>query len=236
MTPLYGLWTTVPWSYGGTVTETPSQPPNQPIPPGWYADHANPALQRWWDGTQWTEHTQQAYVAGGVAVEQLKAPEGTSWNTPWIWFVLLLPLLGVGSLFLIDINGYIDALISNPQNPDVAGAMSALFSPGYIIAIVLGWVVTAVTILFAYLDWRELRKRGIPQPFHWAFAFLALAGVGIVYPIGRAVVTNRRGAGGLVVMWIAIGTVVLSLIIGIVWSVVLFNQITQLVLTTVPTT
>ena len=68
----------------------------------------------------------------------------------------------------------------------------------------LSWVIIAATILFAYLDYRELKKRGIPQPFHWGFAFLALAGFGIVYPIGRAVVTNRRGAGGLVVMWIAI--------------------------------
>lgn len=26
--------------------------------PGWYADHANPALLRWWDGYQWTQYTQ----------------------------------------------------------------------------------------------------------------------------------------------------------------------------------
>jgi len=33
------------------------------IAPGWYPDNANPALQRWWDGGQWTTHTTQAVQA-----------------------------------------------------------------------------------------------------------------------------------------------------------------------------
>jgi len=206
----------------------------QTTPPGWYPDHANPALQRWWDGTQWTEHTQQAYVAGGVAAEQLKAPEGTSWNTPWIWLVLLLPLLSFVPLFFMDLSGLYEDVGTDPSA--VYTNMFAIYTqPAFIISTVLSWVIIAATILFSYLDYRELKKRGIPQPFHWGFAFLALAGFGIVYPIGRAVVTNRRGAGGLVVMWIAIATVVLGLIIGIVWGVALFNQVMQSVLTTIPT-
>lgn len=36
---------------------TPQQAPQGP-PPGWYKDQQDPNLQRWWDGTQWTEHTQ----------------------------------------------------------------------------------------------------------------------------------------------------------------------------------
>lgn len=27
-------------------------------PPGWYADPNGAPVQRWWDGTRWTEHTQ----------------------------------------------------------------------------------------------------------------------------------------------------------------------------------
>lgn len=34
------------------------------IPPGWYPDNADPALQRWWDGTQWTTHTAAAAPGG----------------------------------------------------------------------------------------------------------------------------------------------------------------------------
>lgn len=37
------------------ATVTP--PPAQTYPPGWYQDPQNPALQRWWDGHQWTSHT-----------------------------------------------------------------------------------------------------------------------------------------------------------------------------------
>ncbi|MEV6429475.1 DUF2510 domain-containing protein [Nocardia sp. NPDC051463] len=33
------------------------QPPTT-IAPGWYPDHANPAVVRWFDGYQWTNHTQ----------------------------------------------------------------------------------------------------------------------------------------------------------------------------------
>jgi hypothetical protein len=198
------------------------------IQPGWYPDHTNPAVQRWWDGTQWTEHTQQAYVAGGVAAAQLKAPEGTKWNTLWIWLILLMPLVSLFSLFTINIGGYMEALVSDPSRPDISGAMSALFTPGFIVATVLGWVIIALTIFFSYLDYRELERRGVPKPFDWAFSFLALAGYGIVYPIGRAVVTNRRGAGGLVVLWIVIAIFVVGLIVGGIWAFGFFNQMIAL--------
>ncbi len=33
-------------------------PPTVAAPAGWYADPGNAAAQRWWDGTQWTSHTQ----------------------------------------------------------------------------------------------------------------------------------------------------------------------------------
>jgi hypothetical protein len=207
---------------------------NASIPPGWYPDNANPSIQRWWDGTQWTEHTQQAYVAGGVAAEQLKAREGTSWNTPWIWLVLFLPLLGLASLFTFNMDGYMKALISNPSRPDLSGALAALFSPAFVIALVLSWVVTALTIFFAYRDYKELEKRGVPKPFHWGFAFLALAGYGIVYPIGRGVVTNRRGAGGLIVTWLAIATLAFTIIVALIWSFALTGQVVSQVIDTVP--
>ena len=29
-------------------------------PPGWYADYADTSLLRYWDGTEWTEHTHPA--------------------------------------------------------------------------------------------------------------------------------------------------------------------------------
>lgn len=35
------------------------------IPDGWYEDPANPAMQRWWSGKQWTEHVR--YAPGGAS-------------------------------------------------------------------------------------------------------------------------------------------------------------------------
>ena len=39
------------------VVATPAPEPRAAYPAGWFADYADPALLRYWDGTQWTEHT-----------------------------------------------------------------------------------------------------------------------------------------------------------------------------------
>ncbi|MGC4934795.1 DUF2510 domain-containing protein [Gordonia sp. DT30] len=44
---------------GPTDAATPPPPPPT-VPAGWYADPNNAALQRYWDGAQWTEHTAPA--------------------------------------------------------------------------------------------------------------------------------------------------------------------------------
>ncbi|GAA1645078.1 DUF4236 domain-containing protein [Nocardia ninae] len=43
-----------------TTTTDPVVPPRPPppsAPAGWYPDSAQPTVLRWWDGTNWTEHT-----------------------------------------------------------------------------------------------------------------------------------------------------------------------------------
>jgi hypothetical protein len=194
----------------------------QNAPAGWYPDPNAPGGQRWWDGTQWTDHV-------GVPAQQpyqpfapLTAPAGTQTGTPWIWLVALLPLLTIPTLFLIDIQGYLRATLQNPASPS---SMLALFTPGYLVAMLLGWATTIGTIVFAYLDWRALKRRGVPQPFHWAFSFLILASAGIVYPIGRSVVVKRRAGGSMAPMWVAIAVYALVIIVSIVWSIVLIDQV-----------
>jgi len=187
-------------------------------PPGWYPDpHGGPAA-RWWDGVQWTDH----HMPIQGVLEPLKAPAGTKTNTVWIWLVALLPLLSLSTLFLIDFNGYMNAAIQNPTSP--TGVYGALFTPGYILATVLSWVSVILTIVFGYVDFRTLRARGVPQPFHWAFGFLVLASAGIVYPIGRSVVVRRRAGGSMAPMYVAIAVYVVIIVVAIVWTAVITSQ------------
>jgi hypothetical protein len=52
-TPAYA-----PAGYAGAPPSyvSPSPPPPASTPPGWYADPGGSGRNRWWDGTQWTEH------------------------------------------------------------------------------------------------------------------------------------------------------------------------------------
>ncbi|WP_261393052.1 DUF2510 domain-containing protein [Rhodococcus sp. BP22] len=53
-----------------------SPPPPHTPPPGWHPDPSEPGLLRYWDGTQWTEHTQSAAeptAAGPTAAENIPA-------------------------------------------------------------------------------------------------------------------------------------------------------------------
>jgi hypothetical protein len=202
------------------------------VPPGWYPDQNAPGQQRWWDGTQWTEHVQAPYSAA-AAVATLKAPEGTKTGTVWIWLIVLLPLLSLSSLFLIDWADYVDSAIASSLTGPYGGYADQLAlytSPGYLISNLMSFVLYALTVVFAVLDVRELKKRGVPQPFHWAFAFLT----SIVYVIGRSVVVKRRTGGGLAPLWVYIGETVLSFIVIIIFTVLLFQYMTQAMLTQVP--
>lgn len=199
------------------------------VPPGWYPDTNAPGGQRWWDGTQWTEHVQGAEPYQAFA--PLKAPEGTNTNTVWIWLVALLPLAAIPALFSIDFTGMMRSAIQNPSSP--TGMLDLYTSPAYILSIVLGWGSSILIIVFSYLDWRALKARGVPQPFHWAFSFLLLASAGIVYPIGRSVVVKRRANGSMAPMWIAIAVYVAIIIASIVWAVILFDQMFAMMPSTV---
>jgi hypothetical protein len=173
-------------------------------PAGWYPDPENASQSRWWDGTAWTDHRSAPAPTTpySTQVADLKAPEGTPWNTVWIWIIVILPLVPMIGLLTVDWGGLIDI-------HDRTGLSSlALFaSPGYLLSMFGGWVVYGLCVWFAYLDWRELQRRDVPRPFHWAWAFLS----SIVYVIGRSVVVRRRTGHGISPMWAAIASIVVSI-------------------------
>lgn len=152
----------------------------------------------------------------------LKAPPGTDPSTPWIWLILLVPIVQTLPVFLLDWAGFVEAAILDPTGTST----TALFAdPAYLTVVALGWIGTAAMIGFAYLDWRELNRRGVPQPFHWAWIFLTLVISFAVYTIGRAVVAYRRTGTGLSVMWATIAVLVGGFVVAMVFAIVLVQQV-----------
>lgn len=179
--------------------------------PGWYPDPNDTRQQRWWDGGQWTTHVAPPQTATQSA---LAAPAGTDWRTPWIWLVLFLPLLPILPAFFIDWAAVV-TVDGTTLEPYPASQPAIFGSPAYWATVLGGWVCYALAIVFAYLDWKTLRNRGVPSPFHWAWTFLSA----YVYGIGRGVVVQRRTGAGLVVTWAAVGILALSVLLGVVISI-----------------
>ena len=193
---------------------------------GWYPDPEDATRSRWWDGAQWTDNRSAPYVAA-TATADLRAPEGTDWKTAWIWLIVLLPLIPMIGLLTIDWSGLIDV-----TDPTGLSTIGWLLSPGYLLSSVGGWLVYGLCVWFAYLDWRELGRRGVPRPFHWAWTFLSSA----VYGIGRSVVVRRRTGHGISPMWATIATLVVSFGVAIYISVVAIVTVIQSVDTLVRVT
>ena len=194
-------------------------------PAGWYAVAPGSAQQRWWDGAQWTQHVYEpsAAAAQAAAVTQAaRAPEGTRPGTVWFWLLAVgVPVLQL--LSLIPVSIYFTQVIGASSQLIGANAGSSNlaavgFSPSYLLAVLAGWFIYAICVVFAALDWRDLRHRGVPRPFHWAWSFFViLVGWPAVYMIGRTVVVKRRTGAGLAPFWIYVALQVIAfVVIGIV--------------------
>lgn len=164
---------------------------------------------RWWDGVQWTDATQGAAVS-------LRAPEGTSLASPWIWLIVLLPLLPTFGLLFIDWQDYLQSVVTQPNS--LTAQFAIYTNPAYLASVVGALVLNLLSILWAYLDAKRLAANGVPKPFSWAYIFFTFAGAGSwVYLIGRTVVLRRRtGRSAMGPIWAAIATVVVGFGIGIV--------------------
>ena len=198
---------------------TPSTPTT---PAGWYPDPAGTPRSRWWDGTQWTENYHDPLAAAQVGGLALKAPEGVAVYNPFVLAQLGLLVVSFLSIFL----AFNPATIDSALYPSSATGINPL----EVISNLLGFVTYAAWVVLAYFDHRTLKAAGVPQPFHWAWAFFSLVGYP-VYAIGRAVVTRRRTGQGIAVMWVTIGMIVLVTIVALVWAFTLVATIVA----TIPT-
>ncbi|HEY5223369.1 MAG TPA: DUF2510 domain-containing protein [Microbacteriaceae bacterium] len=138
--------------------------------------------------------------------------------TPFLWIIVLLPLLSTISFAAIDMNKYVH-LSTSASSPSASLAM--IGDPLYLLNSLLGWVIYGVTVWMAYLDWHALGRIGVVRPFHWAWAFLSA----IVYVIGRSVVVRRRIGKGLLPIWILIAVYVIYIVVGFIKLTSFFNAI-----------
>jgi hypothetical protein len=206
-------------------------------PAGWYPVAAGSPQQRWWDGTQWTEHVHDPRVVApspagvqqaAVATEPpLRAAAGVKPGTVWFWLLAVgAPVLTI--LDLIPLSIYLSQVIGGDTSDPTAIAANT-FNAAYVLVLLSGWFIYAVCIVFALLDWRELKAHGVPKPFHWAWSFFVLlVGWPAVYMIGRAVVVKRRTGAGLAPLWVFIGLEVVAFVVSVVVVVTAFIQIISL--------
>lgn len=192
--------------------------------PGWYADPWGAGRLRWWDGVQWTAHVSQPAVA---RPPRPQLPPGTPVGTVWVWLMVLLPLVNTALLPFLrpDVSPVVISLSGEPTPEAVIRDMLSLVGgPLYFVLILVSWVTAAAVIVFAWLDHRDLTRRGVERPFHWAWTFLGT----LVYVIGRTVILRpiaaRRGAAPL---WTAIAVTVVSYAVAIAWSITLVTAIIQ---------
>ena len=198
--------------------------PGTSTPAGWYPDPDDATRGRYWNGFAWTDlyHTPgQPFPAGAVP----KAPPGTDWNTPWIWWIVALPVLPTLMLLFVPWGAMFDIDPSAPTaHTGMTGTIELFLSPFYWGSFVLSYAVYGLTVFFAYRDVKELTARGVPRPFHWAFAFIG----GVVYAVGRSVVVARRTGKGHAPIWAEVGVLVFSLVVMFVILAMMFSGMADL--------
>ena len=175
----------------------------QTQPAGWYPDPSGGRGTRWWDGQQWTQHVSDPALQVYASNEPRRVDPSTPIYTPWIWLIVLLPLLSLVTLLFWDMDSYLTASMSTDD------PFAQYSDPGYLVEQGTGWLIYGVSVLFAFLDRRVLLQRGFDRPFHWAWTFLG----GIVYIIGRSVIVRRRSGRGLLPIWVYIAVFVVSMIV-----------------------
>jgi len=209
--------------YAPTATPpaSPAQPAYAPAP----HQAAAPAYAGYPAAPSWS---QQPVAVGPSA-------PGVPTNTLWIYLSILASTLPILSLFLIDWNGFLRAIATidtrgGGGSVELMNASMALTGQSLMVS-VLSYAAIAASIVFAWLDWRELKKRGVARPFHWGFAFFALLISIGVYIIGRTVVLRRETGSGLTALWVWIGSIGLAIIISIAWYAWFWQQLMTILTT-----
>ena len=211
-------------------------------PAGWYPDPGEPDQLRWWDGTEWATDTVAPRTPVAVddpepaatsspnpapAPTPAPAPGAARAGTVWIWAAIAASVLPL----------YIGAFLDMEAVARLFGEASAALTPaGWIVAglsllVVVDLVLVALAVLFARLDHRALRRRGIPSPFGWGWAALAFVATLGVYVAGRTFVVHRETGRGLAPFWGWLVATAVGLVVFAVWITLFSNAAWEAVTT-----
>jgi hypothetical protein len=75
----------------------------QQVPPAWYPDPQNAGSMRWWDGSNWTEHT---VTAPAREPEKVPPPTATGWRK-WRSLIIAAAVVvgGLAAIVIADASG-----------------------------------------------------------------------------------------------------------------------------------
>ncbi|TQO20978.1 hypothetical protein FB472_2638 [Rhodoglobus vestalii] len=121
--------------------------------------------------------------------------------------MVLLPLLTIPALLLIDTSIFLPAPGDGPLDSQVR----LYTNPLYLSTVLVGWLIFIANIVLAIFDRKELMRRGIDRPFHWAFIFLGA----FIYVIGRSVIVRSRTGQGLAPLWVSIAVQIAGVVAAI---------------------
>lgn len=126
---------------------------------GWYPDPSDPSLQRYWDGTKWTEHTAPAAGAapvasggdaswpqGGASTASGSAPDTWLWQSIVATLVCCLPAGVVAIIYAAQAQSAIGA-----GDYATAAAKASTARTWTLVSVGLGVLTALAVIAFVFL-------------------------------------------------------------------------------------
>jgi hypothetical protein len=179
-------------------------------------------------------HSQQPYSQAGYAQTPYAAPTPPPQvpaSTPpftWaIWVLAALPVISLISILGLDLRQMMSPM-QYGRGSMAPGVGPMVPGVGYLVANLVAFLVYGANVAVAYFDWRDLGRRGIVRPFHWAWTFLGSG----VYVIGRSVIVRRRITGNpsrvLAPLWLWVGITAIVLFVAVVKWVDAFISVMQM--------